>query len=371
MSRRAGHRGLLAAAVAASAVLAQGPERRAHAFTIASAFSDPCHEQATFEAFRRERPIPPGTQPPGTPDQDATWIEIAHYLEDDLGLRFSSDVDRMVLVSALIGVRFPDQKGFAIVDLENIREIHLAEQGQEDHALRHMDQDGDEGSPAAVDETRAHILEVLGRAYEDYRLPTVSEQTAFVPFFLDFYGAVDVRVWRPAFRVGVALHALQDSFPHTYRSPDARRVYAVGNYIDALRGPFDERRDGPRHSDFLDACAKDEVRPLHESAIQASADLLAATRAYFETGDQAPIVAVLDDWLVVAPGCGYPDYCGTPWVALAKRDETQPPLACTAASPGERGPRSWAGALVLLGAAVLAALRRGRLVPNGCTYGVE
>lgn len=354
MCRRGALIAFLALVVAALTALTG----RADAFTVGSAFSDPCHESITLEAFEGRTPIPGGEA--FTPKDDAVWLRVAEYLERSLELTLNNDAQRFLLVTVFIGVRHPDQLGFGITDLANIRNIHLDQEGQEFHALRSKDQNGVEGDAAAVAALRAYILATIEEAYAEFQADTFALQTAEVEFYLEYYGQIDVRVWKPGFLIGRALHALQDSFPHTYRSADATRIYAVGNYLEGLSNKHREPVDGPRHSSYLDECKTPEVIALVNAARMASEDLLDGIGAYFQTGDIATVEAALDAWITYQPGCDTTnDYCGTPWEDLAKLEETHAPLSC-ATAPARAGRWPTLASLALLLAALMWSLRDRR-----------
>jgi hypothetical protein len=51
-----------------------------------------------------------------------------------------------------------------------------------------------------------------------------------------------------------AIHAIEDSFTHTYRTPDGMEISVALNYIDEVKGTLVESRDGPAHATALDRC---------------------------------------------------------------------------------------------------------------------
>ncbi|MBX3273246.1 MAG: hypothetical protein KF729_23480 [Sandaracinaceae bacterium] len=329
--------------------------RSAQAFAIGSTVSEACHERITLDALEAAPPF--DLTPVDVPD--AAWWRLAgHYARTlDAAREPTSGAARLVLTTAVLGVRSPDLGELGLVHIHNLREIHLLDERQVNHFLRRNDQDGDEGGAAAIADGRAHILaliEASARAYDaDPRARLLSEITVYV----ERYGQVGIDVWRPLFLLAQALHALQDSFTHTYRSDDARRILVIQNYVEAVTPRHDEARDGPRHSDTLDDCRLPEVAPLAAAATQASTELVGAVQRYWLDRDLAPVEAALDRWTSVDPDCGAAsDYCGSRWPALARTAETGPLLGCAAASGG-RSPRAPFAALSLACSA-LAARRR-------------
>src|SRR5204862_293746 len=129
------------------------------------------------------------------------------------------------------------------------------------------------------------------------------------------------------------LHALQDSFSHTFRSSDGRAITVVLNWVDLVEDDLDEARDGPPHMARLDRC--DDADALrtnrHRLAVDASAELL---RAALAKGDRtyklSQVDRVLDAYLSYRSGCtAKNDWCNAPENAL--RDEAR---GCGCRSPG-------------------------------------
>ena len=174
------------------------------------------------------------------------------------------------------------------------------------------------------------------------------------------------------------MHTLQDCYAHTLRSADARTVYTVLNYIEAVEGNLDEARDGMAHSDALDDCEKPEVAPLVARAAAVSAALATATVALATSADTTLLDAGFGacaagetetatcEWMHYNPAC-QPDaqppdvaaccstanaYCGSPFLTVA-REKLDPTLreggpllrgvgaraAAGRRSPGRRSPR--------------------------------
>ena len=110
----------------------------AHGFKIGSSFSDPCHEWITLYGFFQDGEqavVPRDAFATYEADESLVWLQIAEYLEKELNHTFDSDIDRFLGISLIIGVRYPDQEGYALSDLSNLRDVHMASEGQEEHAL--------------------------------------------------------------------------------------------------------------------------------------------------------------------------------------------------------------------------------------------
>ena len=328
----------------------------AGAFSVGSAFSDFCHEQIAMKAFFGESPLPDPSYDVSVP-QDQAWVKISRYLETKMNLDLRNDLDRMALISLFIGERYPDQQGFAIFDIKSLRTVHLSEREQYEHSLRSPTDDNEEGDLRAIAKTRLYILKLVQDSYKAYHSKDRDVRVQKVDFWLEHYGQIKVKVWMPLFLLGRASHALQDSFSHTYRSPDASAIHAVGNYIDGITPDYDEARDGPRHSEYLDKCLEPEIKPLADAATTATRELMGAVRWCWKTGDWTKADAVLKKWLVYKSGCGYAnDYCGTKWAALARKAESSAPLSC---AMGGADSAAW-GMVALVVLAWCRARRRGR-----------
>ncbi len=320
--------------------------RPAGAWSVGSAFSDFCHERMAMKAFFGDSPLPDKSYEVSVP-QDQAWVKIAHYLETKLNLDLRDDLDRMALISLFIGERWPDQAGFAIFDIKSLRQVHLSEREQYEHSLRSPKDDHEKGEQWAIVKTRLFILKLVQDSYEAYHSKDKDVRVQEVDFYLEHYGQIKVKVWMPLFLLGRAAHTLQDSFSHTYRSDDCSTIYAVGNYIDGISADYDEARDGPKHSDYLDMCQEPEVKPLADAATRATRELMGAVAIYWKTKDSKMLEAVLKKWTQYKSGCGYANnYCGSKWATLAKRGESSAPLSCAAV--GASSAAWWCIAVVLL-----------------------
>ncbi|MFY0572800.1 hypothetical protein ACN28E_54470 [Archangium lansingense] len=311
------------------------------AYTVATGFSEACHERLTLAAWSRalaERPS--GFIPP--PRGNAAELLSAHVLREHQVSAYD-ERQRNLVLNLVLGVQAPDTHGHSVLELENTRAIHADPGDQYAHALRAPEDDGPEGDRAAIAGTRAHIKGLLERFRAELEKPR-DEQFIQTRHYLDYYGMIELEAWTPAFYLGEALHALQDSFSHSIRSDDFRRIRHVLNYGDAISHHFDEHRDGLRHSSSLDTCGDDTVPVVH-AATEASADLLLAAMA---GGGQ--VDAMLDRWMGYEEGCTLAnDYCQSPWTAVARKEPTKPYLGCTAAPDAVPQSLPWLLTLLCLG----------------------
>jgi len=302
----------------------------AFGFSIGSAISDFCHERITLQAYQNALLSDLERIDFELPGEQA-FAKIADYLSEQVNATYTNDAQRLVLMSLFLGVRYPDQEGFAVSDLTALRALHMSEIGQEDHCLRGVDMDGPEGNQAALTAAQNLILELADESRAVFSASSGKQRLTKVPFWLEHYGTIQVEVWEPGFLMGRALHTIQDSFPHTYRSDDGARVFAVANFVDGLSADHEAHRDGPRHSDILDQCNDLRVTPLADAAQAASVELMTALKSYWTRGDRGEVEAVVERWMSLEPNCGFDDdYCDSQWATLGATELTTPPLSCAA-----------------------------------------
>ena len=286
----------------------------------------------------------------------------ANRLADDFP-QLEDDAFKLMLISTIVGVRSPDTEGHATSNLARLRQIHADPDpaGQYAHALRGALDDGAAGDEAAILGLRNAIVELVVKSLESYRAPP-NEQLISVPLYFDFYGIINIEVWAPAYYLGRALHALQDSFAHTIRNDDLTLIRHVLNYVDAIEGHLEESRDGLPHSAHMDSCEGD-ILPIAMTAMTASAQLIAGVNRTVEMENIEFTKEVLFQWLGYEPGCTFEnDYCDSAWVALARQEQTGPyleeALGCNHGSPAKPLHWSWLLALALL----IGATRRRQLL---------
>jgi hypothetical protein len=343
----------------------------ARAFTVKSGFTEGCHEHITLVGYVQARTQMPPELALYVPD--GPWEKVADYLLRDANFQPASRAEKFFLFSLLTGVRAPDNEGFSLSNISTLRAIHANPNDQYGHCLRAVDDDGLEGNETAVQGCRDELVERLGKA-ADALQKSDKDQIGQVQFTLDQYGTFDVDVWIVAYHVGRALHAVEDSFTHTLRTPDMHGIVHVMNYAEAVGGTLDEERDGLAHSSATDACnliTSDPEEPANRDRVfaaeDAAADLLraAAPTLAGERVTSMEVGVVLDRWLRYVPGeqLGYDegciasnDYCNSQWVELARFEPTGPILSCALAPQARNG----AGAVLLLLALASALCRRRR-----------
>ncbi len=321
----------MTARLVAIALLAALP---AQAFSIATAFSSPCHEPLTAAAFARARATFPAETIPPAP------TELERRVSEDFAKNFgAADVPveyRYAQMSLIMGVRAPDTGGHSLLDLDNTRILHTVPHDQYAHALRGGDDDGEQGNEVVAEGVRVTVNALMAQAREALSKPRDAQYIG-VTYDIDGYGLVELRVWAPAYFAGRAAHAVQDSFSHSFRTDGFHRVTHFFNYADAISPRYDEARDGFRHSGSMDKCGH-ATETITNAATEATVALLNAVNS------QPALDAMLAQWVTIQPGCNRENaYCDSPWLALAAQDVTEPYLGCSSAQG-----LLFAGALVSL-----------------------
>ena len=285
----------------------------ARAYTIANAFAFGCHEDITSRALRAVRLELPITAAP----LDATDDEKA--LIDDLQFTPDGDMEDLGAVSLLIGVRDNDLKGRGSSDLSQLAEVHGNPEGQREHCLRGPDQKEPGGTQAALADCTAFIRERVKQAVEALDAngkPDLANRTSLT-VHLSIRGQIDASLPTYYVRMGQAIHAVEDSFTHTYRTADETQITVILDWLDAVNNRLDEPHDGPAHASQLDRCDDpDTLRTKrHTLAIEAATAMLRATLDPKTTHDLklAAVDAVLEKYMGYSGGCTFANnWCEAP-----------------------------------------------------------
>src|SRR5579883_1494664 len=334
--------------VAAMALLAAPAP--ALAFTVESSLTEPCHERITLAALALAG-WPDGAKPPPPTDEDGR-------LADDVPFTAPEDARDPWSLALQIGVRYNDLHDAAPDDFQALVFIHGDPALQREHCLRAPDDDWNIGDETALTSCRAFILDELSAALGDGDAPDLETREP-VSLSLVFRGTLQVPLARFPFHLGRALHALQDSFTHSFRSPDERRVDSVLNFVEGVVSgqSYDPARDGYRHLARLDRCT-DEIPGQQRRvarAVEASAALLGAIDD--PTGGRAGRLAraaqVIDGYLGWVPGCT----AANGWCDAAELSEPDPLGGCALGGHARRDPL---GVAVVLALALLLARSRRR-----------
>ena len=329
----------------------------AHAFTLSSALSEGCHEQISATTLRNVR-MTPGAAPAIEPDRND------RALIDDLPFDVPSDLHEVAAVSLLVGIRDNDLKGRSPTAIDQLALVHGDPNAQEEHCLRASDDDEPDGSAKAVTRCRAFIHDRVQQALAGLKADgTVDpEQRLDIKVFLSLRGSVTASL--PLFwvRMGQAMHAMQDSFAHTYRTADGMQIIVVENWIDFVNKDELESRDGPVHKKSMDECnAKDDLVGRNKRlAIEASTALLTAAVDTTMTVEERMVAVdkVMTKYMTYAPGCRSTDG----WCAAPENNYTNKTVGCGCALVGGGGGGGGDAALAGVGLATLALslVARGR-----------
>lgn len=253
-----------------------------------------CHEAITTNAARRAGF--PATQraPTPTDDQARAMSDLTFTLAD-------RDVWTMAM---LIGVRSNDIRDNQPIDVARLVHIHNDPEDQPAHCMRSLEDDGPEGDASALASCRAFILAELaaGGLLED----TLDlETTERLPVYLAFRGRIELELPRFAVRLGKAMHALEDSYTHTFRDPGTDEVRHVGNWVDSITpATYNPVIDGYHHVGVLDDCTRDDAREQDrvERATSAVTRVLQAI-AEPALGRRGRVEAALDRAFARQGGC--------------------------------------------------------------------
>lgn len=306
------------------AVMGAAPDSSS-AWTIGTAATDACHEELTMAAARDR--IAEGkmlgrgnTEPP----QDKRWRGLYRLFNKRLHLDLSDDTAAWQATSLLVGVRYPDIGPDSVTSANDIQRRHEDPYNSAAHFLRAPEDDYQAGDVAAFNAGDARVRQEIAATW---RLLRSGDQVVRVGVYLDEYGTTTMPLWGPAFHLGVALHAFEDSFSHCIRSDDLHRVRHVMNAVEAGKYEFSRKRDGLPHSSGMDAC-HGAARPIARVVPTAIADLLDAVA---RVDDELGLNAALAKWVSYEPGCDLDnDFCESKWLDIANTEAMSPPFDCAA-----------------------------------------
>jgi hypothetical protein len=298
--------------VVAGVVLGGLPASGARAYTVSTLVTAGCHERLSLAALRDARAAVPDAAPPlPVVGDDAPLVA-------DLPFELEADAHELGAVALLLGVRDNDLKGRGSTDLEALAQIHGNPSTQDEHCLRALDDDEPTGTARAVARCRAYILGRVTAALDHLAADGTPDPDSRVglPVTLAIRGRVTAPFPGFYLHLGQALHALQDSFSHSYRTADGRGVTVSLTWLHPVDDDLDEAVTGPPHSSTMDGCGHlDDFRASRaDSAVQASGALLTAALGP-GTRDARLAAAndVLDTYLSVTPGCTFDNgWCGAP-----------------------------------------------------------
>jgi len=281
-------------------------------YTISNELVDGCHERLTSSALRAVRRELTTAAPLSPSANEQALVEDLPFTPDD-------DMRDLGAVTLLLAVRDGDLKGHAADDLSALAQVHGDPAGQQDHCLRGPGHKEPGGSKAAVEACRTFIrartLAALG-GLDATGAPDAGNR-AVLTTHLSIRGTVPVPLPTFYLAAGAAIHAIQDSFTHAYRTSDGTRITVALNWYAVVNDDHDEARDGPAHAGALDRCDDpDQLRTRRRLlATLATADFLRATLDPTKDHAQkvAAVEALLDKYLGYAPGCTFENnWCDAP-----------------------------------------------------------
>jgi hypothetical protein len=312
-----------------------------------------CHEPITAQALRTVRATL-ATAPALTPSRDE-----AAMIADVLFAPPTDFVDDLAGMALLLGVRDNDLKGVNPLSSLDLIQVHGSPTTQQEHCIRSSSDDNADGDQSALAACQAFIIATATEALDGLDASGKVDPAHRTPFTLFAAIRGEISPQLPLFyvRMGAAMHALEDGFPHTYRTADGMQVTVVLNWIDEVKGTYDEPRDGPLHRAELDRCwdADPTIHRNYELATQAATELLRAALDPALGRDQKiqQFGAVTAKYLAYQPGCTFDNqWCNPPEATV-----TNSVTGCSAAG---QGGLSLCGALALVGVLVVGRRRRDR-----------
>lgn len=328
------------------------------AYTIETEATQGCHEEITLGSWRHVgNALPEMAAPlPSSGDDEA--------LIADVPFSVPKSMQSIGPVTLLLGVRDNDVKEHGPTDLKNLTPAASQPGAQAEHCLRAADDDEPNGSRDAVEACRGFIRESLLRSLDGLDAagkpdPAKRERLRVALAIRD---EIDVDVPLFFLRAGRAIHALQDSFTHTFRSPDEPgKIRVVLNFVEYTQDTLDEAVDGPPHASELDVCDDpDELRRARRAlAAEAGGVALLAVLdpALDRPAKEHAIDAMLDSYVSfdTSVACSLDNG----WCDAPERQYGSPPLGCQCRmgriNPAGGGPIALG---LLLGAGLVLRRRR-------------
>ncbi|MBA3503044.1 MAG: hypothetical protein H0T65_21965, partial [Deltaproteobacteria bacterium] len=282
----------------------------AHAFEIETPVSESCHEELTLDAASAAI-FPPFAQAPAPTDEQRRAMN---------DLVFNLPRRDPWTLALLIGVRSNDLADRAPTDITGLIHVHDDPEQQDAHCIRREVDDGLAGDVSALAACRAFIIGELERGgLLEEQLDLAATEP--VSSFFKFRGVYTIQLPKFAYRLGRAIHAIEDGYAHAMRDPDSGDVRHVLNWIEAYGGRnYDEARDGYPHLSVLDDCRRtDTVQVRRIQHARAGATAVFAAVATQGGGRRMRVEKAVDDALKLIPNCTPEnDYCNAPELAEPK-----------------------------------------------------
>ena len=131
----------------------------AHAYTLKSPLTQPCHEHITSDALRQAR-ASDRQRAANLPTRDE------QALIDDVPFAIDEDLRDLGGATLVLAISDNDLKGYSSTDEQQLVPLTADPALQREHCLRRDDEDEPGGSAAALDECRAFILERVAAALD-------------------------------------------------------------------------------------------------------------------------------------------------------------------------------------------------------------
>ena len=367
--RAAGASGGFALVAAAGALLSPSA---ASAWQVSDPIHHNCHERISAAALDRVKYVQP---PPVLSGDDAA-------LRDGLQFDARGYDANIYAMSFIIGTRWPDSQGEPSFDFYKLSNVHNAPGDQGAHCLREETDIGAEtGDTHALATCRAQFTTLYWQALATLDPTTGAvdpDERTLQPEYLPFLGKTQIPVSGFYFFAGRAVHAVQDSFTHTYRRMDSadggsdagHAITSVFNWVSQVRGDLVEAVNGHGHEQILDDCEDDNPSNADRLgwATDATSELLAALTTPGAAADrQARLDAFFANWMTYEAGCSIEnEYCNNPvqaWLRASGKSMNYDSGGCTLAGPMRAG----LGALAIAAAGlawVMSRRRRRRVVAS-------
>ena len=280
----------------------------AFAWTEASPSTAPCHERLADASLEMAGLIAP---PPPLTGKDR---QLFDYVQFDAS-PYGRDI---YVLSLLIGSRWNDTRGGSTFEIWKFLEEMSDPEDSGEHCLRKPGDDGEAGDARALLRCREAVRTFARLAWSFAAAegePPDPDLRVEVPEFLLYTGTTDVSLSGFYFYAGRALHTVQDSFVHAYRSEDRMTIVEIVNGVEELTGRgFDPATDGPAHRQAMDDCECE--RPMLDETLEASGmagtELLRVLASDPATREE-DLEVFLERWFALEAGCTIENgYCGSP-----------------------------------------------------------
>jgi hypothetical protein len=354
------------AATAGALALLTAPAARA--WQVADPIHHNCHERISAAALDTVKYV---QEPPPLSSDDAA-------LRDGLQFDASPYDANIYALSFIIGTRWPDSQGEPSFDFYKLSNVHNAPGDQSAHCLREESDVGAEpGDTHALAACRSTITTLYWQALATLDATTGAvnpDERTLQPEYLPFLGKTQIPVSGFYFFAGRAVHAIQDSFTHTYRRMDGadagRKITSIFNWESQVRGDLVESVNGHGHETILDDCEDDNPSNADRLgwAIEATTELLTALTTPGTAADrQMRLDAFLAEWMTYEAGCSIDNqYCDNPveaWLLASGKSMGGDSAGCALAGSARAGVGAFALAAAALAAAFLRRRRRARIAP--------